>query len=410
VKRKELPTQAPLEQYEKQAQELVDAHRLGDAETIWCIKNDHPRFRPMLHSEIRNAAFTLADAQLIVAYWNYFGNWPDLAAYVEAVTRQGSSVSRFESAVDAIVDGDVAALERSLRADPGLIRARSTRTHHSTLLHYVGANGTEKQRSPGNAVQVAKILLDAGAEVNAVGEMYGGTTVLGLVATSVHPAKAGVQEPLMEFLLARGATLEGAVAPDYTRGSVVNACLANGRPNAAAFLGRRGARLDLDGAAGVGRLDVVKSFFNQDRSLKAHATKEQMETGFTWACGCGRTDVVEFLLEMGVNMNSTPHGETGLHWAAYGGQRNIVKLLLERRSPLALKDKTFDGTPLAWALYGWAHPPEATGGRYYEVAALLVAAGAPVEPEFLADEKVRSDSTMLVALRGEPSRQQKTNL
>jgi ankyrin repeat protein len=113
---------------------------------------------------------------------------------------------------------------------------------------------------------------------------------------------------------------------------------------------------------------------------------------------------------MGVNMNSTPHGETGLHWAAYGGQRNIVKLLLERRSPLALKDKTFDGTPLAWALYGWAHPPEATGGRYYEVAALLVAAGAPVEPEFLADEKVRSDSTMLVALRGEPSRQQKTNL
>jgi len=69
----------------------------------------------------------------------------------------------------------------------------------------------------------------------------------------------------MEILLTYGATLEGAVAPDYTRGSLVNACLANGRPNAAEFLGRRGARLDLDGAAGVGRLDVVKNFFNRRR-------------------------------------------------------------------------------------------------------------------------------------------------
>lgn len=400
MKREELPTQAPLEQYEKQARELVEAHRLGDAETIWSIRNDHPRFRQMSNTEVRNAAFTLADAQLIVAYWNYFGNWPDLAAYVEAVTQKGSSVSRFESAVDAIVDGDVAALERLLDADPDLIRERSTRTHHATLLHYVGANGTEKQRTPRNAVQVAKILLDAGADGNAVGEMYGGTTVLGLVATSVHPAKAGVQEALMEFLLARGATLEGAIAPDYTRGSIVNACLANGRPNAAAFLARHGARLYLDGAAGVGRLDVVKTFFNEDRSLKADATKEQLERGFTWACGCGRTDVVEFLLEMGVQLNAAPHGETGLHWAAYGGQSNIVKLLLERGSPLDFKDNPYDGTPLAWALHGWTHPPEATACRYYEVVAMLVAAGATVDPECLADEQVRSDSTMMAALGG----------
>jgi ankyrin repeat protein len=399
MKFNELPTRARLEQYEKQAQDLVESHRLGDPESIWRIKNDHPRFREMSDSEVRSTTFALTDAQFVVARWNYFESWLDLAEYVEAVTQENSLVSQFESAVDAIVDGDVAGLERLLRANPDLIRARSTRRHHATLLHYVGANGTEKQRTPRNAVEVAKILLDAGAEVNAVGEMYGGTTALGLVATSVHPAQAGVQDALMEILLAYGAALKGAVAPDYR--SVVNACLANGRQNAAEFLGGRGARLDLDGAAGVGRLDVVKSFFNEDGSLKAHATKEQMESGFMWACGCGRTNVVEFLLEKGVNVNDTPHGETGLHCAAYGGQLNIVKLLLERGSPLNIKDKTYDKTPLGWALYGWGHPAETRDGRYYEVVALLVAAGATVEPERLADEKVCSDPSMLAALRGE---------
>src|SRR5260370_9281649 len=126
-----------------------------------------------------------------------------------------------------------------------------------------------------------------------------------------------------------------------------------------------------------------------------------MATGFTWACGCGRTNVVEFLLEMGVNVNAMPHGETGLHCAAYGGQLNIVKLLLERRSAPDIKDKTYDATPLGWALYGWANPPETKDGRYYEVVALLVAAGATVEPECLANEKVCSDPNMLAALRGE---------
>jgi hypothetical protein len=170
-----------------------------------------------------------------------------------------------------------------------------------------------------------------------------------------------VQDALMEMLLAYGAALEGAVAPDYTRGSVVNACLANGRPHAAEFLAGRGARLDLDGAAGVGRLDVVKNFFNEDGSLKARATQEQMESGFTWACGCGRTNVVEFLLEKGVNVNAMPHGETGLHCAAYGGQLNIVRLLLERRSPLDIKDKTYDATPLGGhSTVGAIHPKPGT--------------------------------------------------
>jgi ankyrin repeat protein len=157
--------------------------------------------------------------------------------------------------------------------------------------------------------------------------MYRCTTPLGLVATSVHPVRAGVQGALIDILLNRGASLDRAVAPDYTDGRVVNACLANGRAEGAEFLATRGARLDLEGAAGVGRL--VRSFFNEDGSLKPDATANQMQSGFNWACSYGRLEVVVFLLEKGVNVAERRRGETGLHWAAYGGHVAIVKVLLE---------------------------------------------------------------------------------
>lgn len=405
----ELPTRSSLDQYAKQAQSLVEGNRSVDSEWIRYIKGNHPRFRGLSESDVRSATFTFADAQLIIARHNYFETWAELVEYVEAVSREGSPVSQFESAVDAIVTGDVVTLERLLSENPRLIRARSTRRHHATLLHYVGANGTEKQRTPKNAVDVLEILLRAGAEVDAVGEMYGGTTTLGLVATSVHPFLAGLQDELMEVLLNHGASMEVAVAPDYTRGNVVNACLANGRKEAAEFLANRGARLDLGGAAGVGRLDLVESFFEKDGTLKGNATRDQMMDGFEWACLFGRATVVEFLLQKGVEVGTIHHGETSLHWAAYGGHVEIVKSLLARNAPVDVKDESFGATPVGWALHGWSDPPSgANRDHYYEVVALLVGSGAPVDPDWLENEQDRrsdrkppTDPRMLAALRGE---------
>ena len=96
------------------------------------------------------------------------------------------------------------------------------------------------------------------------------------------------------------------------------AALHNGRGEAAAHLAKRGARLDLEGAAGVGRLHVIKRFFTKDGSLKANATKAQMESGLMWACEYGRARVVDFLLGKGVKVCPQPHGETGLHWHDHG--------------------------------------------------------------------------------------------
>jgi ankyrin repeat protein len=287
----------------------------------------------------------------------------------------------FEMAVDAIVSGDAQKLGALLRADRELVRARSTREHGSTLLHYVSANGVEdvRQKTPANIVEIAGMLLDAGADVNAESNAYGGRwTTLGLTATSCHPEKAGVQISLLELLLARGAAIDG---PDGR--STVNACLRNGRGRAAEFLADRGARVDLEGAAGVGHVDLVERLFDA-------APADQVRDGFSWACEFGRTDVVEFLLAKGVDVNAG----TGLHWAAFGGHADIVRLLLARGAHVGVKDERFGSTPLGWALYAFSESPRPD---LYEVIALLVRAGA--EPE--AAWYTGSDPRMIAALRGE---------
>jgi hypothetical protein len=271
------------------------------------------------------------------------------------------------------------------------------------LLHYVGPNGVEgwRQKTPDNAVAIANLLLAAGAEVDTMADMYGGSTTLGLVATSIHPLRAGVQNELMETLLNHGATMDQPGTAGHGQ-SIVNGCLANGRRGAAEFLARRGACLDLEGAAGVGWLEAVRSFFEADSTLKAGATPAQTLSGFQWACEYGRTPVVEFLLQQGIAVNELHRGQTGLHWAAYGGHAEIVKFILQRGAAVNLKDERFNSTPLGWALHGWADPPEPHGNaRYYEVVAALVAAGATVDLKNIPREKLDGDPRMAAALRVE---------
>ncbi len=282
----------------------------------------------------------------------------------------------YETAVEAVINGDAEILAALLRADAELIRARST------LLHYVSANGVEdvRQKTPANIVEIAGMLLDAGADVNAESNAYGGrATTLGLTATSCHPEKAGVQIALMELLLERGAAID-----EPGGGSTVNACLRNGRGQAAQFLAGRGARLDLEGAAGVGRLNLVERLFDS-------APINQLRDGFSWACEFGRTTVVEFMLRNGLDVTAML---PGLHWAAYGGHADIVRLLLARGVRIDVKDERHGATPLGWAIHAFNQSSRA---GLYEVVALLVRAGAEPEPGGYKG----SDPRMNAALRGE---------
>jgi ankyrin repeat protein len=352
----------------------------------------------------RRARCLLVDAQFFVAREHGFASWPTFAAHIETLTRADSPVSNFEAAVEAIVAGDAVTLRRLLRDHPELATARSTRDHRSTLLHYVSANGVEdfRQKTPANIIEITRILLRAGADVNATSDAYGGgSTALGLAATSVHPQQAGVQIALLETLLENGAKIEQDAAADD--GSAITSCLANGQPEAATYLASRGAVMNLEGAAGLGRLDVVGTFFDESGALAADATREQLEKGLLNACGYRHIDVVRFLLEKGGDPNARNRGgETALHWASFGPDPDIARLLLQRGAAVDARDNRFHGTPLDWALYAWGRAGGAARERGYELAALLVRAGARVHIPWLepgAAEQARTDPRMQEILR-----------
>ena len=180
---------------------------------------------------------SLANAQFIIARVHGFKSWPRFAKYVESLTQTSSSLSKFESAAEAVISGDVAALQHLLRENPELVHARSTREHQATLLQYVAGNGVEsfRQKVPKNAIEVAKILLEAGAEVDAPNWPEGPAgpgTALGEVATSIHTKRAGLQNELLDMLLTYGGSIDG-----LPRGwNPLMAALHNDSPDAAVFL------------------------------------------------------------------------------------------------------------------------------------------------------------------------------
>jgi hypothetical protein len=400
---KQLPFRPNLEQFRKQAKELLKRRKTNDV--IQRIKKFHPRLKGLTEAQLET--FSLADAQWVIAREHAFESWPKFIKHIQEIARANSPVSKFELAADAIVTGDLPALISLLRENPELARARSTRAHGAPLIHYVAANGVEdfRQKTPKNIVAVTRALLRAGAEVDATTAEYGSaSTALGLAATSYHPAAAGVQLELLDALLEAGACLNGA--PGGWNPAV--AALHNGRGDAAMFLAERGAYLDLEAAAGTERLDILPLYINEDGSLKGGATKKQLEYGFIWACEYGRTSAVKFLLERGVRTDSSPTcGETGLHWAAYGGHAEIVELLLGANAPVNATEQSHRGTPLGWAVYGWNHQaPEFKNGHYHEVVERLIRAGAVVDWEWIESPsrgsslgaKLRGDSRMMAAL------------
>jgi ankyrin repeat protein len=317
--------------------------------------------------------YDAGDARAIIARTHHFGTFDDFVGFTRA-RDASAAVARFEAAADAIVTGDLATLRRLLREDPDLVRARSVRVHRSTLLHYVGANGVEgfRQHTPPNAVSIAEALLDAGADPDAVADMYRGSTTLALVATSLHPERAGLQQELMQLLLDRGATLDHPATGGGR--SLVHSCLANGRPEAAEYLVTRGALLDFENAATLDRLDLVRTYVGADG--QPSVTREQLESALVSASFNGATTVVEFLLDRGVDVDAQAGGFSGVNAAATGGRLDAVRLFLSRGASLETRNR-YGGTSLGGALWGALNTPD--HGDYVAVIEALLAAGARIE-------------------------------
>ena len=272
---------------------------------------------------------TIDDVRGAIAREHGFADWGAVTAH-----RDQPVDARFEAAAGAIVSGDPDTLRALLDTYPALARARSPFGHHATLVHYVAANGVESSRqwqSPRNAVQVLRLLLQYGADPDAVCSAYGGgLTPLCALVSSAHPARAGVQGGLVEELCRGGANPNGLDED----GLPLWTAITYGYPAAVDALTRGGARVDnLVFAAAAGDVPRVRNFLRDGRRLsddwpgraeRIGARGPRLDPGHLVeyalldSAGLGRRAVVRLLLAKGPDLSVT---EPVWHSTAAGAAR-----------------------------------------------------------------------------------------
>jgi ankyrin repeat protein len=405
-----LPPRPDIEQYKTRAKGLVDAVESGDPSAMRRWAGDwlgsltkhareegiHERWaneeaERLLKEVGERRIHLLADAQLYIAHIHGFDSWPKFSSHLADIARL-SPVSDFEAAVDAIVSGDIASLRTLIGKDPSLVRARSSRMHGATLLHYIAANGHEgyRQKTPKNAVEIARLLLGAGAEVDATAHMYGGaSTTMEMLVSSTPPADAGLQVALVETLLDHGAAPDGIDSD----GAPIMTALSFRFPESARALARRGARVDnVISAAALGRVDLVEAMVNDDGSLAAGAPLvsvpwprlakdpgKHLAYAMAYAAWCGQKTVVEVLLRKRVDPDSSDNDGPALSWATGTGRMDIARLLLSSGADLE-KLNSHGGTVLSATVW-FAFNAPTKGVDYAVVIDELIALGANVDPE-----------------------------
>jgi ankyrin repeat protein len=258
--------------------------------------------------------------------------------------------AKFLPAVAAIESGDVDGLRKLIKEDPALATARSS-TSHPTLLQCVVLQGSKAPRN----LEMVQLLVDAGAELNEP-----------LVACgSCDNAEAAA------LLLDHGVAINGSGG-----WTLLEEALYWNSRRTIDLLVRRGASIhNLRIAAGLGRTDLIESFFNEDGTLKPEAgpinwpwgagrswkndRQGILNNAFLYACMHGHIPAAKLLLEKGAQVNAIPGGfdfaGTGLHYAALNGHQDMVEFLLHEGADVRIKDTKVGGTAAGWAEYG-GHP------------------------------------------------------
>jgi hypothetical protein len=340
-----LPSNPSLDHLKYQAKDLLKEHAARTPDVAQRIREFHPRFRPAEDAEIFEAQLKLSDAQLTIAREHGFPSWVRLKRHIEEPTlsdrldlphQQRIEDATFHRAVELLDAGDVVGLRGQLNQHPKLVHQHvvfegGNYFRNPTLLEFVAENPVRHGTLPGNIVEVAKVILDAGPSQSAKNE------ALMLVSTGTVPRECRVQLPLIDLLCNYGADPNSAV----------HAAALHGEFEAVKALIARGARIDLPVAAALGRSEDA-------RRLLEGAGREDRHLALTVAADFGHLDIVRLLLDAGEDPNRyNPVGAhahaTPLHQAAGAGHFDVVRLLVERGAKLDLKDILWRATPADWA-------------------------------------------------------------
>lgn len=240
----------------------------------------------------------------------------------------------------AIGNGDCDTLRRLLNEDPSLAQepiewGGLINKCRSEPLHYLSDGPFHGLWNHGKQAEMARIFLEAGAPVNGLPES-GETPLHGAASLD----RADVAEVLIEF----GADLEvRAEYPGIRFGTPLEFAIFFGMREVADLLYRHGARIYSSGmAAGVGDIELLESM------LPAENPPTDSDILRAAAVG-GRTEVVQYLLDRGLDINLPVSDATALHWAAWEYKPAMVEFLLGQGADRNILDTNYKLTPLGWA-------------------------------------------------------------
>jgi ankyrin repeat protein len=371
-----LPERPDLAQLKRRAKELLHAHARREVSAAARLTARHPRLAGLAEREALALPVRLADAQLVIAREHGFESWSALKHVVQCAARVARHQPHpgFGAALAALDAGDAPALAALLARQPELARARTNLAPPfdyftgATLLHHVAWNPSRAAPVPRSVVALARLLLEHGAEVDALTLGPGGGTTLGLVLTSKAASDADASGALIELLLARGATLDlagsAAVIPGLGRRDPLDLALSNHAPRAAEKLLELGARADLCSAAALGRMDLLRAAFDARGRLRAAprragrflSARDALGLALLFAYVNRRDEAVDFLLAKDGNWSMTGVGNgTALHRAASDGDLSMVRRLVARGADVSDRANPFGATPLSWAHHAGQH-------------------------------------------------------
>jgi len=274
---------------------------------------------------------------------------PHRDAVERVMVRVNYGSAEFREAVEAIDAGEVERLARILRDHPDLVHRRApggdaiTRGYFSkpTLLHFVACNPNRGDHVPPRIVESTRVILDAGAVVDARTDHAMGGTTLALVASSGPAHADGMVAPILDLLVERGA--------DPTEG--LSAALLHRFTDTARHLIRLGARHTVVSSAALGEHTHLRRL--------VHDATEEERLRAAWAAAInGEAKSLEVLIDAGVDVNARlprPFTPTMMHEAAWNGHRGAVEVLLARGADRTVRDTQYHGTPSDWAAHN-GHP------------------------------------------------------
>ena len=272
------------------------------------------------------------------------GDAADKAAIVELLDRPVIRDPSFRAAVSAIHRGDVAGLVQLLETEPRLLSERIVEPEcyrqarrpqyfrDPRLFWFIANNPTLVKTMPANMVAVAGTMIARGVDKADL------DYALELVMTSAPAREQGLQLPLIELLLASGASVtERAV--DVTLGhrelAPILALLQGGLPMSAPI------------AAALGRTDRLGE-------LLSAVSAGEVQRAFGLAVINGQVGAVRLALDAGADPNAflPVHAHSlALHQAVLDENMALMELLIAHDARTDVADTLWKATPLGWAIH-----------------------------------------------------------